>query len=113
MTATECVQARELALEVVSGVCWSATPLGLNLNLVAWNPGEGVESHVNHAVDVVMVVLEGRGTLTTDGDVHELTAGSVVVVPRGTSRSIKAETRLVYVSVHAARSPLMPAPAGK
>lgn len=80
----------------------------LNVNLVAWNKGYGVASHVNDAVDVALIVLSGTGTLTVDQTVIRLEVGTIALIPRGTTRSIAADTRLAYVTVHRARPALMP-----
>jgi len=101
---------RAIIAAAEDGFRWSATTESLNVNLVAWNPGQGMEQHINQAVDVVLVVMEGRGTLTVDQQAIPLDSGSIITIPRGAARSLTADTRLVYLSIHRARAPLMPTP---
>lgn len=82
------------------GVLWSEKTDDLNVNLVAWSPLHGVEPHVNDACDVLLVGLHGRGRVEVDADPNPLTAGSVILLPRGSTRSIHAETRLLYLTSH-------------
>lgn len=82
------------------GVLWSERTDDLNVNLVAWSPPHGIEPHVNKACDVLLVGLHGRGHVEIDADPHPVMAGSVVLIPRGSTRSIVAETRLLYLTSH-------------
>ena len=45
---------------------------------------------MNDERDVILVVLDGSGTVTIDGVAHAATTGTLVVIPRGSSRSIVA-----------------------
>jgi len=79
----------------------------LNATLLAWPPGHQVAEHVNGELDVLLVVLEGRGSATIDGEAHDLAAGSALLIPRGTRRRISADDPgLRYLSVHRRREPL-------
>lgn len=79
----------------------------LNANLVQFPSGSGVEAHVNEEVDVMMVGIDGHGTVTVDGRKHCLSAGDLVFIPKGVSRSIKGESDgLAYLSVHRQRGPM-------
>src|SRR5581483_9627165 len=92
-----------------SGAVWSLPHDGdLDANVVVLAPGDHVDEHVNHEVDVLVVGIAGEGTVTVDGEVLRLDASSIVHVPKGTSRSItgSAPEPLVYLTVHRARSPL-------
>lgn len=82
------------------GVVWSDRSEELNVNLVAWSPPHGVEAHVNRACDVLLVGLYGRGHAEIDAATRPLSAGAVLLVPRGSTRSIVAETRLLYLTCH-------------
>lgn len=89
------------------GVVWSAAPEGVHVNLVAMEPTEAIGAHVNDAVDVLVVVLVGSGTLTVDDRPFDLRAQRAVLVPKGTRRSLTAAgDGIRYLSIHAERAPL-------
>jgi uncharacterized cupin superfamily protein len=89
------------------GPLWGMASMDLNATLLAWSPGHVVAEHVNGELDVLVVVLDGRGSAIIDGQAHELTAGSALLIPRGTHRCITAdEPGLRYLSVHRRRGPL-------
>lgn len=91
---------REIAGSSREGVCWSHRSDDLDLNLVAWSPAHGVEPHVNTACDVLVVGLSGEGEVRIDRQVERLLPGRTLVVPMGAMRSIRAETRLLYLTCH-------------
>lgn len=79
----------------------------LNANLVRFPSGDGVGEHVNKQVDVVMVGIDGSGTVTVDGREHHLPAKSMVFVPKDARRSVKSESdEFAYLSIHRSRGPL-------
>ncbi|HWA83695.1 MAG TPA: cupin domain-containing protein [Fimbriimonadaceae bacterium] len=81
----------------------------INLTIVAWPEHFSVPPHVNTEVDVVTIVLSGIGKATVDGKEIDLRLGSVLVVPKGSERSIKSlSVDFRYVSVHKRRRRLMP-----
>lgn len=87
------------------GVVWS---LGgarqLEVNLVVLGPAGGVGDHVNTAVDVVIVVLEGSATVLVDGVARPLAEHDLLLVPPGARRSVVAGTAGArYLSIHASR----------
>jgi mannose-6-phosphate isomerase-like protein (cupin superfamily) len=91
------------------GVHWTLeTPGDLNVNLVHLDGGHVVGEHANDEVDVVIVVLAGRGRLTIDGHGTDLTAHVVANVPRKSRRSLRAadDEGLDYLSIHRRRGPL-------
>lgn len=91
------------------GAVWSAASEDLNVNLVVFGEGAGVQAHVNSEVDVLLVGIEGRGRVIVDEVVHVLTAGRVVLVPKGTRRQIRAEgERFAYLTCHRSRPRLWP-----
>ena len=103
--------ASEGAVDLLSssgtGPLWGMASTDLNATLLAWRPGHVVAEHVNEELDVLVVVLSGNGTATIDGEPHDLTAGSAILVPRGTRRQINAgDAGLRYLSVHRRRGPL-------
>jgi quercetin dioxygenase-like cupin family protein len=90
-----------------TGPLWGLASPDLNATLLAWPPGDGVGEHVNAELDVLVVVLDGQGSAIIDGETHDLTAGTAILVPRGTRRRIKAsDGGLRYLSVHRRRAPL-------
>ena len=50
---------------------------------------ESLPAHVHREHDEQIVVLGGAGTLLLDDEAHEVAAGSVVVIPRGTVHSLR------------------------
>jgi mannose-6-phosphate isomerase-like protein (cupin superfamily) len=82
------------------GVCWKAESADLNLNLIAWSSRHGIRQHINQGCDVLLVGLAGRGRVSVGRSTYVLAPGRCVVLPRGTSRSLRATTRLVYLSCH-------------
>lgn len=90
------------------GTVWALEgSVDLNANLLRFPSGEGVGEHVNEQVDVVMVGIDGSGTVTVDGREHHLSAKSVVFVPKGARRSVESESdEFAYLSIHRCRGPL-------
>lgn len=91
------------------GVHWTLEmPSDLNVNLVHLDAAHVVGEHANDEVDVVIVVLGGRGRLTIDGHGIDLAAHVVANVPRMSPRSVRAadDEGLDYLSIHRRRSPL-------
>ena len=92
-----------------SGVVWSLPHGGdLDANAVVIAPGGSVGAHVNHEVDVMLVVVAGRGSVEVDGRDLPLAPGRLVHVPKGATRAVRAaaDDDLVYVSVHRSRGRL-------
>jgi hypothetical protein len=59
----------------------------------------------------LLLVLTGSASIALDGSAHELSAGNLLLVPRGCARSVTAGAGGVrYLSVHRRRGPLVPAP---
>ena len=94
-----------------SGVAWSRQSDDLNVNLLVFGRDGGVEAHVNNDVDVLIVALSGDGILGIEGSFRPLRAGQAVVIPKGSSRSIRgASDRFAYLTCHRRRAGLWPAP---
>jgi quercetin dioxygenase-like cupin family protein len=90
-----------------TGPLWGIATTDLNATLLAWPPGHEVAEHVNEELDVLVVVLDGHGSVTIDGELHDLAALSAILIPRGTRRRIKAgDAGVRYLSVHRRRGPL-------
>jgi quercetin dioxygenase-like cupin family protein len=91
------------------GAIWSLNCEQLNVNLMRLSTGEGIPEHVNGELDVLLVVFEGAGELTVDGESHDLGPGVALVVPRGARRGLRCSRGpLVYLTAHRQRGGLMP-----
>lgn len=96
------------------GAAWSIQSDDLNVNLVVFPNGEGVEGHVNREVDVLIVAIAGDGILEVDGVHRPLRAGQAVIVPKGARRAIRsASDPFAYLTCHRRRAGLWPVPARK
>lgn len=92
-----------------SGALWAFETDDLDCSLVNWNSGEGVVDHVNSEVDVLIIVLQGDGTLTVDGSQFDLAPSFTALIPKGATRSIASGPEgLAYASIHKRRKRLMP-----
>jgi mannose-6-phosphate isomerase-like protein (cupin superfamily) len=93
-----------------AGAVWSlAEARDLNLNIVRFAAGDGVEAHINAEVDVVWVVVAGSGTAEVDGRQVALATGDLLYVPKGARRAIHATGGdLAYLTCHRRRAGLMP-----
>ena len=90
-----------------TGPLWGMASMDLNATLLAWPAGHEVAEHVNAELDVLVVVLGGRGSVAIDGEEHELAACGAILIPCGARRRITAgETGVRYLSVHRRRGPL-------
>jgi quercetin dioxygenase-like cupin family protein len=88
-----------------SGALWRLDGEDLQANLVWLGRGDRIQPHRNDEVEVLVVVVSGRGELTLDGQVHQLVPMVVAQLPKGTVRAIKAvDGPLAYLSVHRRRS---------
>lgn len=97
-----------------TGPLWSMASADLNATLLSWPTDHEVAEHVNAELDVLVIVLSGGGVVIVDGRPHALSAGSAILVARGTRRRIVAgPAGLRYLSVHRRRGPLqIQGPAG-
>jgi quercetin dioxygenase-like cupin family protein len=92
-----------------AGAIWSLGSADLNLNLVSFADGDGVESHVNSEVDVIGLVIRGDGVLEIDGRTERLKPGVLFFMPKGATRAIHAGAgELAYLTCHRRRAGLMP-----
>jgi quercetin dioxygenase-like cupin family protein len=89
------------------GPVWGAASTDLNATLLEWPAGAGPAEHVNHALDVLYVVLSGSATLTVDGEPQVLGAGEVAIVDKGARRALLAGPDGVrYLTAHVRRGGL-------
>ncbi|MFF1565322.1 cupin domain-containing protein [Streptomyces sp. NPDC058293] len=76
----------------------------LDANLVRLRPGTAVAEHVEPDLDVLLVVLEGDGSLRHADTEEQLTPGALVFVARGERRSVTAGAGgLAYLTAHRRR----------
>jgi quercetin dioxygenase-like cupin family protein len=87
------------------GALWRLDGEDLQANLVRLDQGDRIEPHRNEDVDVLVVVVLGRGELTLDGQVHQLAPMVIAHLPKRTVRAIEAvDGPLAYLSIHRRRS---------
>ena len=68
-----------------------------------------VAVHTNDEVDVVMTILSGGGLAFVNSEPHVLVTGQILVIPKGISREIKANSEgITYLNVHKRRKKLLP-----
>jgi quercetin dioxygenase-like cupin family protein len=104
------VQHTNLQGGVTSGPVWGAESEELNATKLAWPAGRQIAEHVADR-DVVYVVLGGTLTLTVEDVPHELSAGDVLIVEKGTRRALVAGREGVeYVTAHRRRGGLQVRP---
>jgi quercetin dioxygenase-like cupin family protein len=87
------------------GVVWALSgERQLEVNLVVLGPHDAIAEHLNATVDVVIVVLDGAVTVVIEGVRRPLTQHDLLLVPRGTRRSLTAGAPGVrYLAIHIAR----------
>src|SRR5918994_6438042 len=78
------------AAGVRPGALWRLDGEDLQANLIRLGLGDRIEPHRNDEVEVLMVVVAGRGELILDGQVHPLAPMALVHVPKGTVRAVVA-----------------------
>lgn len=92
-----------------SGPQWGAESEQLNVTVLSWERGRGLEAQVNQDLDVVFIVLEGEGEAIVEDDKIALRPGVVLPIAKGLRRAVTSTSeRLTYVSVHRRRPGLMP-----
>ncbi|RZA20325.1 MAG: cupin domain-containing protein [Proteobacteria bacterium] len=93
------------------GPQWAHESDDLDMTLLSWPEGKCIEAHRNPEVDVVLVGVEGAGVVSVDGKAHELRPGLLLLIPKGSERSIESTSqRFSYLSLHQRRRGLMPVP---
>ena len=92
-----------------SGPQWGEASDELNVTLLSWENGKGVQAHVNAELDVCLVVIAGEGEAVIDNEKFDLRSGVALVIPQGSTRAISSSSpRLTYYSIHRRRPGLMP-----
>lgn len=98
-----------------SGAVWRLAEQGrqVDANLVRLRPAENIDTHQEHDVDVLVLMVEGRGTLHTDSGSIPLVPHALLWLPRGSRRAIEAGPEgLAYLTVHRTRTGLTIRPLG-
>lgn len=89
------------------GPVWGMASEDLNATLLSWDPGDGVADHVNAERDVLIVITEGFGFATIDGEEHALRPHHALLIRKHAHRRIVAGAGgLRYLSVHRRRGAL-------
>lgn len=89
-----------------SGVLWKLVESGrqLDANLVRLAAGERIGTHAEPDLDVLVLIVTGEGVMRTPEGELSLTAGALMWLPHGSTRSITAGIGgLTYVTVHRRR----------
>ncbi|MDK0521234.1 hypothetical protein [Streptomyces sp. ML-6] len=88
------------------GALWQLAEQGreLDANLVRLPPGAEVGEHQEDVLDVLLVVVEGSGRITTPDGVLDLAPTTAVWLPRGSRRALAAgPDGLAHLTVHRRR----------
>lgn len=96
------------------GALWKLAEQGrqLDANVVHLPAHQGVETHTEPDLDVLLFVVAGHGTVGTPGRSEPLTDGALFWLPRGSTRSITAgDEGLSYLTVHRRRPGMRIGPA--
>jgi quercetin dioxygenase-like cupin family protein len=92
--------------ELSGGARWrlAESPRQLDANVVHLPPGHQVDTHVEPALDVLLHVLQGSGTVLTLAEPIKLRPGHLLWLPRGSQRALHAGPEgLSYLTVHVRR----------
>lgn len=88
---------------------WAYQSADLSLNLISCTAGQGVGAHVNTEVDVVIVVIDGTGSIDIDGHRYPVQPGQAVIIPKGCQRATRCDgDHFSYLTCHRRRAGLMP-----
>jgi uncharacterized protein (DUF2249 family)/quercetin dioxygenase-like cupin family protein len=97
-----------------TGAVWrlEARERDLDSNVIALPAGGGIDSHAGPDLDVLIHVLSGGGSLTTETGTVELFPGALLWLPRRSRRQFAAgPDGLRYLTVHRRRQALVLEPA--
>lgn len=100
------VQALAALQDAPAGAVWRLAESGrqLDANLVHLPAGEGVRTHAEPDLDVLLLVVAGHGTMDTAEGPMTLAGGALCWLPHGSTRSVSAGAEgLTYVTVHRRR----------
>lgn len=85
------------------GSIWQLTPAArdMDANVIALGAGDRIDTHNGPELDVLIHVVAGNGTLSTEGGDVQLERGDIVWLPRRSQRRFQAGPEgLRYLSVH-------------
>lgn len=88
------------------GVLWRLSESGRQLDANVLNLGarQRIDTHAEPELDVLLLVVAGTGTMSTDEGPLVLVPGGLIWLPRTSSRSIVAGVDgLAYLTVHRRR----------
>ena len=88
------------------GILWRLREEGrqLDANLVHLPAGERIGTHAEPDLDLLLVVVTGTGTLTTEDGALPLASGSLAWLAHGQARAVEAGPEgLSYLTVHRRR----------
>lgn len=94
----------------LTGAIWrlEARERDLDSNVIALPPGQGIDDHAGPDVDVLIHVIAGGGTLSTELDTIDLAPGRLLWMPRRSRRQFTAGPEgLRYLTVHQRRQALV------
>jgi quercetin dioxygenase-like cupin family protein len=101
------VAAEALTPRRATGATWGAESEDLNATILEWPPAQGPPEHVNETRDVLLVCLDGEGTLSVDRAERPLRTGVAEIVPKGARRAVSAGPRGIrYLTAHLRRGGL-------
>lgn len=89
-----------------AGVLWRLGESGrqLDANLVRLRPEQRIDPHTDQELDVLLVILEGSGTLHTASGPQRIAQGSLLWVPHTSERGLHAGADgMAYLTVHRRR----------
>ena len=76
----------------------------LDANVVKLRPDEKIAAHAEPRLDVLLLVLGGGGSMTTETATEDVHPGTLVWLPRGSRRELQAGAAgLTYLTVHTRR----------
>lgn len=104
------ISPRQIAASAsVHGAVWSLTSTDLNMNVVVISADTPIQRHLNREVDVVVIAVAGEGLVVVDEDEYRLRPQEVLVIPKGSWRSIRpANATFGYMTIHRRRAGLWP-----
>ncbi|MBT2439580.1 hypothetical protein J7E93_05475 [Streptomyces sp. ISL-36] len=97
-----------------AGAVWRLAEPGrqLDANVVRLPPLRRVDTHTEPDLDVLLLVVEGEGTLVTTEEPLALAEGTLTWLPHGSTRALVAGERgMSYLTVHRRRPGLRIRPA--
>ncbi|MGP9528236.1 cupin domain-containing protein [Glutamicibacter sp. AOP5-A2-18] len=105
----------QLPAGVKNGAIWKLEPEEryLDANVISLAPDQSIGAHQGPALDVLLHIFAGSGTLVTEDSRIELTLGDIIYLPARSQREfIAGSAGLAYFSVHQRKRTqgLMPTP---